>query len=69
MIKVIGNKGSTVYYECECGVKGKCMLKPLSEDKAMITDIRCPICLAVERIKLQPSESDDDELYENLEKI
>ena len=64
MIRVKGNKDCTIYYDCDCGVKGRCMVKPLSEERAMIVDIRCPLCLATERIKLSPQvlKVDEDEL-------
>ena len=56
MIKILGHKDDTIYYKCDCGVKGQCMVKPLSYKKAIIVDIKCPICMATERIKLQASE-------------
>jgi len=59
MVKVTGNDGLTVFYECDCGVKGKCMIKPLSEEGIMITDITCPICLTKERIKMTQDDSDE----------
>jgi hypothetical protein len=59
MIKIIGNKDYTIYYDCDCGVKGQCMVKPLSDKNAMIVDIKCPICMATERIKLQASKDAD----------
>jgi hypothetical protein len=59
MVKVTGNDGLTVFYECDCGVKGQCMIKPLSDEGIIITDIKCPICLATERVKMaQDSETD-----------
>jgi len=58
MIKITGNKGLTIFYECSCGVKGKCMIKPLSEG-TIIADVRCPICLAAERVKMTQDDSSD----------
>jgi hypothetical protein len=52
MIKITGNENNTVHYNCECGVKGRCMIKPMSEAGVIIVNLRCPVCLAVERIKL-----------------
>jgi hypothetical protein len=52
MIEIIGNKDYTVYYRCECGVAGRCMVKPLSEEGAIITNITCPVCRITERVKL-----------------
>lgn len=60
MIKVTGNEGLTVFYECDCGVSGRCMIKPLSENGIIITDIRCPICLEGERIKMAQKDSSDE---------
>jgi len=60
MLKILGNKDYTIYYECDCGVKGQCMVKPLSDTKAMIVDIKCPICMETERIKLQVSKGVDN---------
>jgi len=58
MIRIIGNDDLTVFYECDCGVKGKCMIKPLSEG-TIIADVRCPICFKVARVKMtQRDESD-----------
>lgn len=56
MIKIIGNKDHTIYYECDCGVKGRCMVKPLSREKPMIVDVRCPVCMDAERVKLLPGQ-------------
>lgn len=58
MIKITGNDGLTVFYSCDCGVKGKCMIKPLNEG-TIIADIRCPICWAVERVKMVQEDSPD----------
>lgn len=51
MIKILGAKDFTVFYKCDCGVAGKCMIKPLSDKGTIITNITCPICKASERIK------------------
>jgi len=52
MIEVIKNEGNTIHYTCSCGAIGKCMIKPLSESAAIIVDINCPMCDAVERVTL-----------------
>jgi hypothetical protein len=56
MLRITGNDGLTVFYECDCGVKGKCMIKPLNEG-TIIADVRCPICLKVERVKMTQEDS------------
>lgn len=58
MIRITGNDDLTVFYECDCGVKGKCMIKPMSEG-TIIADIRCPICFKVERVKMTRKDSAD----------
>lgn len=60
MLTVLGNKGYVIFYTCDCGVSGKCIIKPLSEGGAIVVDIRCPLCSAKERIKLLRDGSDDD---------
>jgi hypothetical protein len=58
MIEILGNIEYTVYYKCDCGVAGRCMIKPLSKEGTIITNITCPVCRATERIKLNQSEKD-----------
>lgn len=60
MLKVLGNKNFVVFYECDCGIKGKCIIKPLSKEGAIIVDIRCPLCSAKERIKLLREGQDEN---------
>jgi len=59
MVKILRNEGNVIIYECDCGVKGKCMVKPLKEDAAIVVDVRCPICLEVERTVLVQYESEE----------
>ena len=61
MIQIIGNNDCTVHYRCDCGVGGKCMIKPLSKAGTIITTISCPICNAHERVKLVQYEQDREE--------
>ena len=60
MIEIIGNKDYTVYYRCDCGVAGQCIVKPLSEEGTIITNITCPVCRVVERVKLEQREGKVD---------
>lgn len=62
MIKILGNEDYTIRYKCDCGVSGKCMIKPLSKEGTIITNITCPICGTTERIKLI-SEIEDDKTF------
>jgi len=63
MIKITGNENNSVNYDCSCGVKGKCMIKPMGDAGIIIVNIRCPVCLAIERIKLVPYKKEKAEDY------
>lgn len=52
MIHVIENKENTVFYECDCGTKGFCMIKPQEKDAAIVINVECPNCEAIECIVL-----------------
>lgn len=60
MLNVIGNKGHTIFYRCDCGVSGRCLIKPLSKEGTVIVDIRCPVCSDKERIKLEQGKFDEN---------
>jgi hypothetical protein len=68
MVRIEGNEGNTIYYSCDCGTKGKCMVKPVGESKAILIDIGCPICYTRERAVLLQYDTDEerDRLMENL---
>ncbi len=68
MIEIIGNNGCTVHYRCSCGVKGKCMIKPLEAEGMVIVNITCPLCYNTERVKLVQYEEDKEEAM-NTKKI
>lgn len=60
MIEIIGNRDYVVFYRCDCGVSGKCMIKPLSEEGTIITTVTCPICRTNEKVKLKQTEEVDN---------
>lgn len=60
MVKILRNEKNVIIYECDCGVKGKCMVKPLEQDAAIVVDVRCPVCLTVERTVLVQYESEEE---------
>ena len=60
MIHVTGNKENTIYYKCDCGTKGFCMIKPQEEDAAIVIDIRCPNCSEIERMVLLQYSSEEN---------
>jgi hypothetical protein len=59
MVKILKNEGNTILYECDCGVKGKCMVKPVEGDAAIVVDVKCPLCLDAKRVVLTQYESDE----------
>ena len=68
MVRIVGNKGNTIYYECDCGTSGKCMVKPVGKSKAILVDIGCPICHERDRVVLLQYDDNEerDRIIENL---
>ena len=68
MIKIKENKGNTIHYNCDCGTKGRCMIKPLKKDSTLVINLECPMCREIERIVLvQYSDTESkDKLLNNL---
>jgi len=62
MVKILRNEGNVIIYECDCGVRGQCMVKPLAQDAAIVVDVRCPLCFAVERTVLLQYESEEEKI-------
>jgi len=52
MIEIEGNKGNVIYYNCACGTKGRCMIKPLGQGDTILVDVTCAMCDSSERITL-----------------
>jgi len=52
MITIKETGENVVFYECSCGVKGKCLIKPLANSDMLIVNIRCPLCLSVAQVCL-----------------
>ena len=52
MIEIEGSKGNIIYYSCECGAKGRCMIKPLGHGDAILVDVTCAICDSSQRVTL-----------------
>lgn len=59
MVKILKNEGNVIIYECDCGVRGKCMVKPLEKEAAIVVDVRCPVCFAAERTVLVQYKSEE----------
>jgi len=52
MIKITGNKDHSIFYECDCGVKGQCLVRPLGDSKALIVNVKCAMCGSSSRVVL-----------------
>lgn len=59
MIKIIGNDKNIIHYECDCGIRGKCTIKPAKRDAAIVFDVRCPNCFETERMTIIQYSSDE----------
>jgi hypothetical protein len=71
MIKATGNEDNKIHYECDCGTKGYCLIKPQEEDAAIVVDIKCPNCAQIERMVLLQYSSDEnkEKLLEKLDEV
>lgn len=71
MIKVTGNEENKIHYECDCGIKGFCLIKPQEEDAAIVIDVKCPNCAQIERMVLlqYSSEENREKLLKNLDEM
>ena len=70
MIRIIKNEGNLIYYECGCGVKGRCMIKPLKESGTIVFNLKCTMCGELERIVLLQYKSEEErvKLSKNINK-
>jgi hypothetical protein len=60
MITILNNEGNNIIYKCDCGVKGKCMVKPQPGNATIVVDVRCPICLeGAKRVVITQSDGED----------
>jgi hypothetical protein len=68
MIEILKNEGDTIYYKCSCGVRGKCMIKPLKEVGAIIVNIKCAMCNELDSVILLRYKSEEERvsLMENI---
>lgn len=71
-INVVKHEKNRIFYECSCGAKGVCSIKPLpKEDAAIVIDVKCPKCDAAERMTLlqYSSEKTKEALLKNLNNV
>lgn len=68
MIKTVKNEGNLIYYECDCGALGRCLIKPLSEEGAIVVNLRCAMCESLDRLVLLQYKSTErkTKMLENL---
>ncbi len=59
MINIIGNKDNTVLYNCSCGVKGRCIFKPLTDDGTFVVNVKCVMCDETKRIFINQYKSNE----------
>ena len=52
MTQVINNKDNILFYRCNCGTRGFCIVKPQENDAIIVIDVQCPNCGDIERIVL-----------------
>jgi len=71
MIKIIKNEDNNITYECDCGAKGKCFIRPVKQETAVVLSIKCPICSEIEMITIlqYKSESNKKKLLKNLNDV
>ena len=53
MLNIYDQKDNTLYYECDCGSKGMCTIKPVNKKgAAIVIDIVCNSCMYAERLTM-----------------
>jgi hypothetical protein len=60
MVRITKNDGNTIYYECDCGAKGQCMIKPLGKNSALVMYLPCALCSQMEKVVLIQYETDEE---------
>jgi hypothetical protein len=49
-MEILSSENNKIQYKCDCGAKGFYTIKPLKRDAVLVIDIRCPLCLEIERV-------------------
>jgi len=57
MLEIEEIKDNVIKYECECGIKGKCMIRPMADDKTVVFDLTCVGCGETKRLTITQGES------------
>jgi len=53
MITITGNDHNIIYYSCDCGTKGRCLVKPIEGSGTILVDVTCAICDSASRVLLK----------------
>ena len=62
MIEIIKNEGNLIYYKCDCGVTGRCMVKPLKNSGTIVINLKCAMCGDLERLLLLQYKSEEEKI-------
>lgn len=52
MLKIEEIKDNVIRYECDCGVIGKCMIRPMADDRTIVFDLACVECNEIKRLTI-----------------
>lgn len=66
MIDIKRIDGNKIYYECSCGVRGKCIIKPLSPEDNHLAVITCPSCFNTSNVSLDCDEERNEDTFYSL---
>lgn len=71
MTQVTKNKDNILFYHCDCGTNGFCMVKPQEDDAIIMVDVQCPECGDIERVVLlqYSSEKNKENALNDLNKL
>ena len=52
MLEIIKTEGNDIYYRCDCGAVGKCMIRPVDDSPTLVVNVMCAICSQSDMITL-----------------
>lgn len=44
MLKIVKIEDNNIYYNCDCGVIGKCMIRPTNDSPTIVVNVACAMC-------------------------
>jgi hypothetical protein len=68
MLTINKNEGNVIFYSCDCGVIGRCIIKPIGGTNVILVDVVCPVCHSMERATIlqYDTEEEKESLVYNL---